>query len=117
MRTYLRDKFTLLFLMLGMLLALPAAAWAAVTIDTSVDLSTSVGTPTNVQIGSNNFNIKVWGTNGNLGSGDGKVTIGNAYSMATDGTITKTGDTTVTFTNIGAYNNTNCPSSGTIPQG
>src|SRR5215213_2243174 len=109
MRTYLRGKFTLLFLMLGLMLALPAAAWAAVTIDTSVDLSTSVATPTNVQIGSNSFNIKVWGTNGSLGSGDGKVTVGNAYSMSTAGAITQTGTTTVT---LPAMNYSQCPATG-----
>ena len=114
MRTRLRSKVTLLFLAFAFMMALPAAAWADATLDTSADLSTSVSTPTNVQIGSNSFNIKVWATNGNIPGKTGLVDIGNAYSMAPDGTITKTGTTLVTFEDM---NYSQCPSTGNIPKG
>src|SRR5215208_1471656 len=62
MRTMLRGKISLLFMMLGMLLAVPAVAFAAdIVSDVNADLSSSVSTPT--WVGPNadkSFQIKVW---------------------------------------------------------
>jgi hypothetical protein len=103
---------------LGLLLALPAAAWADATLDTSADLSTSVATPSNVGIGDNTFKIKVWAFQGNVPSGkNGEVNVGTKYNMSTTGAITA--DTTSTqkvdFSNINY--SSGCPTTGTIPQG
>jgi hypothetical protein len=118
MRTMLRGKITLLFMALGLLLALPAAAWADATLDTSADLSTSIVTPTNVGIGDNTFKIKVWAFQGNVpGTKNGEVNVGTKYNMSTTGVITA--DTTSTqkvdFSNMNY--SSGCPTTGTIPQG
>src|SRR5918994_71202 len=62
MRTFLRGKVTLLFMVLGMLLALPAVALAADLVsDVNADLSSSVSAPTAVKAnGDKTFQIKVW---------------------------------------------------------
>ena len=115
MRTRLTSRLSLLFMSFALVLAIPAMALADVTIDTSVDLGTSATTPTNVNVGANNFTIKVWGADGNLPDGkSGVVTVGNAYSMSADGTITQTGTYNVDLEN---RNYNQCPSTGTIPLG
>ena len=112
MRTKLRSRLTLLFMSFALLLAMPAMALADVTIDTSVDLGTSATTPTNVNVGANNFTIKVWGSTGNYNASQksGTVTVGNAYSMSTNGTITQTGTTDVKLPDINY--SSDCPTTG-----
>jgi hypothetical protein len=62
MRTWLRSKISLLFMTLGLLVAIPAVAFAADLVsDVNADLSSSVSTPT--WVGANadkTFQIKVW---------------------------------------------------------
>lgn len=110
MRITMRSRLTLLLLTFVLLLAAPAMALADATLDTSADLSTSAGTPTNVQIGSNAFKIKIWATTGNVPtSKDGKAYVGTSYSMATNGTITADQNATQLAQFDPGYNYSNCP--------
>ena len=88
MRTWLRSKFTLLFMTVA-LLAVPAVALADITLDTSATLATDANLPTSVEVGDNSFTIKVWRAGGNVGgSKTGEFSIVKQYNMAADGTIT-----------------------------
>lgn len=90
MRTRLRSKVTLLFMTLGMLLAIPAVAFAAdVVSDVNADLSSSVSTPTWVAADADkNFQIKVWatGTYNNMTSTGrtGEIQVVKNYSTTQD---------------------------------
>lgn len=92
-------------LILGTLFAavmLAAVAYAA-DIQTDAVLGTSVPTATQVSIGNNSFQIKVWATgNINNPSATGQAEVVNKYFMATNGTITPSASaadkTTLSFT-------------------
>jgi hypothetical protein len=98
--------------------ALVGSAALAADIQTDAVLSSNSLVPTEVAVGSNAFDIKVWAT-GTVPSdktGDGYVV--NQYNMATTGTITA--GTTVTLVHFTPGTNysssTACPASG-APQG
>jgi hypothetical protein len=90
MRTKLRSKVALLFMMLGMLLAVPAVAFAAdVVSDVNADLSSNVNAPTWVKAnGDKTFEIKVWaaGTYNNINNNGrtGEVPVVKNYSTTQD---------------------------------
>jgi hypothetical protein len=94
MRTFLRGKITLLFMMLGMLVAVPTVAFAADLL-TEAELSSDVSDRTEVAPNdTENFTIKVW-ARGNLPSSQtGNSTIVNAYTMGSTGTITPNSSST-----------------------
>jgi hypothetical protein len=86
MRTFLRGKVTLLFMMLGMLLAVPTVALAADLL-TEAELSSQVIAPTDVAPdATTNFDIKVW-ARGNINnpSATGDAVITNAYTRGYHG--------------------------------
>jgi PKD domain len=92
MRTMLRSKLSLLFMMLGMLLAVPAVAFAAdVVSDVNADLSSDVTQPTEVSPNdpTNAFDIKVWatGTLNNISSRPGTVEVTKNYETFLDATV------------------------------
>jgi hypothetical protein len=112
-------------MMLGMLLAVPAVALAADLL-TEAELSSDVNARTDVAPNdTTDFNIKVW-ARGNLNNNPnnpptGKADVINAYTMATNGSITPgTSKTTLQFNvghNYGADGQT-CPTSvATQPAG
>jgi hypothetical protein len=90
MRTKLRSKVALLFMTLGMLLAVPAVAFAAdVVSDVNADLSSNVNAPTWVKAnGDKTFEIKVWATgaynNINNNGRTGEVPVVKNYSTTQD---------------------------------
>ncbi len=80
-----------LVLVMVLSLVLPYVALAA-TIESDAVLGSSQGAPTEVQIGDNSFQIKVW-AHGNVGSQDnGKAEIVTRYTMSADGTIAPSAD-------------------------
>jgi hypothetical protein len=118
MRTKLRGKVTLLFMMLGMLLAVPAVAIAAdLNSDVNADLSSNVNAPTVVEPnGQKSFDIKVWATgniSGGSGSATGEANVATSYTMAaTDGAITPDSGSNITLQfNVGHNYSTGCPAS------
>src|SRR5215211_1904188 len=146
MRTMLRGKVTLLFMMLGMLLAVPAVALAAdVVSDVNADLSSSVSTPT--WVGPNaakSFQIKVWAVgnynNINNTGRTGEVEVVKNYSTTFDtatnqwkivaGTgasdkqtinfetgLTNAGINLATISGYDYHYTSDCPTTGTIPMG
>ena len=145
MRTMLRGKISLLFMMLGMLLAVPAVAFAAdVVSDVNADLSSNVNVPT--WVGPNadkSFQIKVWAVgnynNINNTGRTGEVPVVKNYSTTFDtatnqwkitagtgATNTETINFETGLTNAGIdlatigndYHYTNdCPTTGTVPMG
>jgi hypothetical protein len=112
------------FLLLGALCLVAAAIAFAAEQETSATLSTGSSLPTQVDIGSNSFQIKVWAT-GTLPSGKtGEATVVKKYSMATDGTITASASPTdvqsLSFTTNYNYSASACISStpdSSQPQG
>jgi PKD domain len=89
MRTMLRGKFTLLFMMLGLLLAVPTVALAADLL-TEAELSSQVIAPTAVAPSdTTDFNIRVW-ARGNINNPNatGDAVITKAYTMGPGGAIT-----------------------------
>jgi hypothetical protein len=122
MRTFLRGKVTLLFMMLGMLLAVPTVALAADLL-TEAELSSQVIAPTDVAPdATTNFDIKVW-ARGNINnpSATGDAVITNAYTMGPGGAITANSGsgstTTVKFKtnhNYGTDGQT-CPAAADVP--
>lgn len=99
-----------------MLVTGSAAAFAA-TLDTEVVLSSNVNAPTTVLVGDNTFEIKVWATGNLPDNRTGEFRVTTVYNMATSGAITP--DNTQFFTGYFAddYNYSQCPTTGTIPQG
>ena len=101
MRTRLRGKVTLLFMILGILLAVPTVALAADLL-TEAELSSQVSTPTIVAPNATtNFDIKVWARGSIANDASEAATaasIGNAYTMGAGGDITFNGGSeSVTF--------------------
>jgi hypothetical protein len=92
MRTFLRGKITLLFMMLGMLLAVPAVALAAELVTSELD-TTTPNAVTVTQGGSTNFNIglRATGSISNLitETNASIATVDTAYSLDGAGTFTK----------------------------
>jgi hypothetical protein len=92
MRTYLRGKVTLLFMMLGMLLAIPAVALAAELVTSELD-TTTPNAVTVSQGGSTSFNIglRATGSISNLitETNASKATVDTAYSLDGSGNFTK----------------------------
>jgi hypothetical protein len=123
MRTFLRRKISLLFMALGLLVAIPAVALAA-DLNTDAVLSTNALTPTWVGVGSpdaNKFDIKVW-ANGNLPSAQtGAARVVNKYDMDTSGTITADSASTTDLDFVQGNNytpgNSYCPANTTANQG
>jgi hypothetical protein len=108
-----RGRWSLILGALFAFVAFGAVAYAA-DIETSADLSTNILTPTQVDVGDNSFQIKVWAV-GNLNNANatGQVVVVNKYFMATNGAITPsasaTDRTTLTFRTSFNYT-TNCTS-------
>jgi hypothetical protein len=97
MRTKLKSKVTLLFMMLGMLLAVPTVALAADLL-TEAELSSQVIAPTEVAPSdTTDFEIKVW-ARGNINnpSATGDASIVNAYTMGSGGLISPSSSPTAT---------------------
>jgi hypothetical protein len=88
MRTRLRSKVVLLFMSLGLLLAIPATAALAADLDTDAVLNTNAQAPTTVVVGDNGFDIKVWATGTVPADKDGIAYVTDQYYMAANGTIT-----------------------------
>jgi hypothetical protein len=92
MRTYLRGKITLLFMMLGMLLAIPAVALAAELVTSELD-TTTPNEVTVTQGGSTSFNIglRATGAISNLitETNASIATVDTEYSLDSAGTFTK----------------------------
>src|SRR5215217_15672 len=92
MRTFLRSKVTLLFMTLGLLLAIPAVALAAELVTSEID-TTTPNAVTVTQGGSTSFNIGLRAT-GNISNlitatNASTATVDTAYSLDGAGTITK----------------------------
>ena len=122
MRTKLRGKVTLLFMMLGMLLAVPTVALAADLL-TEAELSSTVTARTEVAPNeTTNFDIKVW-ARGNINNPNatGDAVITKAYTMGAGGAITAntgTGSTTtVKFKTNHQYGTDGqlCPAPADVP--
>jgi hypothetical protein len=92
MRTYLRGKVALLFMMLGMLLAIPAVALAAELVTSELD-TTTPNAVTVTQGGSTSFNIglRATGAISNLitEANASIATVDTAYSLDGAGNFTK----------------------------